>query len=162
MVLRLGIRTTFHKLRHYSATELIRAGVDIRTVAGRLGHAEGGTTLAYYAAWVREADQRACRILMRRLPMPVPSPTGLPTADSSPPRSPYQLIADELRPAILDGTLPDGSILPTVKELAIRYHVSASTTHRAITVLVREQLVTVSRGRRATVHHPCDREDHAP
>jgi integrase len=33
MVDRLGIRTTIHKLRHYSATELIRAGVDIRTVA---------------------------------------------------------------------------------------------------------------------------------
>jgi len=45
MVDRLGIHTTFHKLRHYSATELIRAGVDIRTGAGRLGHAEGGTTL---------------------------------------------------------------------------------------------------------------------
>jgi integrase len=54
MVDRLGINTTFHKLRHYSATELIRAGVDIRTVAGRLGHAEGSTTLTYYAAWVRE------------------------------------------------------------------------------------------------------------
>lgn len=31
---RLGIATTIHKLRHYSATELIAAGVDIRTVAG--------------------------------------------------------------------------------------------------------------------------------
>ncbi|WP_218130031.1 tyrosine-type recombinase/integrase [Pseudonocardia oroxyli] len=30
--------TTYHKLRHYSATELIAAGVDPRTVAGRLGH----------------------------------------------------------------------------------------------------------------------------
>ena len=70
----MGIRTTIHKLRHYSATELIRAGVDLRTVAGRLGHAEGGTTLAFYVAWVREADQRACRILMRRLPMPDPHP----------------------------------------------------------------------------------------
>lgn len=41
---RLGIDTAFHKLRHYSATELIAAGVDVRTVAGRLGHAGGGTT----------------------------------------------------------------------------------------------------------------------
>src|SRR6266545_6014471 len=39
-----------HKLRHYSATELLAAGVDLRTVAGRLGHSEGGTTLAFYAA----------------------------------------------------------------------------------------------------------------
>jgi integrase len=72
LVARLGITTTLHKLRHYSATELIRAGVDVRTVAGRLGHADGGTTLAYYAAWVREADQRASRILMRHLPLPSP------------------------------------------------------------------------------------------
>jgi integrase len=37
MVNRLGIQTTLHKLRHYSATELIAAGVDPRTVAGLLG-----------------------------------------------------------------------------------------------------------------------------
>jgi integrase len=39
---RLGIDTTFHKLRHYSATELIAGRVDPRTVAGRLGHGGGG------------------------------------------------------------------------------------------------------------------------
>jgi integrase len=44
MATRLGIHTTLHKLRHYSATELIAAGVDPRTVAGRLGHGGGGTT----------------------------------------------------------------------------------------------------------------------
>jgi integrase len=38
---RLGISTTIHKLRHYSATELISAGVDVRTMAGRLGHGGG-------------------------------------------------------------------------------------------------------------------------
>lgn len=66
---RLGIHTTIHKLRHYSATELISAGVDIRTVAGRLGHGGGGTTtLRVYAAWVSEADQRAARSLAARLP----------------------------------------------------------------------------------------------
>lgn len=48
---RLGIKTTIHKLRHYSATELISGGVDVRTVAGRLGHGGGGTTtLRVYAA----------------------------------------------------------------------------------------------------------------
>jgi len=31
LVRRLGIATTIHKLRHYSATELISAGVDVRT-----------------------------------------------------------------------------------------------------------------------------------
>src|SRR6185312_13063601 len=38
LVKRLGIDTTLHKLRHYNATELIAAGVDLRTIAGRLGH----------------------------------------------------------------------------------------------------------------------------
>ena len=57
---RLGLDTHLHSLRHYSATELIAAGVDIRTVAGRLGHSGGGvTTLRVYAAWLAEADQRA-------------------------------------------------------------------------------------------------------
>lgn len=66
---RLGINSTLHKLRHYSATELISAGVDIRTVAGRLGHGGGGaTTLKVYAAWVSEADQRASEALGRRMP----------------------------------------------------------------------------------------------
>ena len=66
---RLGIETSLHKLRHYSATELIAAGVDIRTVAGRLGHSGGGTTtLRMYAAWVAESDRKAAELLRTRLP----------------------------------------------------------------------------------------------
>jgi integrase len=66
---RLGLDTHIHQLRHYSATELISAGVDIRTVAGRLGHAGGGTTtLRVYAAWMAEADQRAAAALTPRMP----------------------------------------------------------------------------------------------
>lgn len=38
---RLGWEMHIHQLKHYSATELIAAGVDIRTVAGRLGHGDG-------------------------------------------------------------------------------------------------------------------------
>ncbi len=61
---RLGIDSHLHALRHYSATELLAAGVDLRTVAGRLGHAGGGTTtLRVYAAWVTESDRRAAEIL---------------------------------------------------------------------------------------------------
>ncbi|SFG52523.1 Site-specific recombinase XerD [Actinopolymorpha cephalotaxi] len=69
MAASLRIRTTLHKLRHYSATELIAAGVDVRTIAGRLGHGGGGaTTLRVYAAWVSEADQRAAKSLAGRMP----------------------------------------------------------------------------------------------
>jgi hypothetical protein len=50
------------KLAKWSARELdpeTAAGVDIRTVAGRLGHGSAGaTTLRSYTAWVSEADQR--------------------------------------------------------------------------------------------------------
>ena len=64
-----GVETTLHKLRHYNATELISAGVDVRTVAGRLGHAGGGTTtLRVYSAWVEESDQRAAAALFPRMP----------------------------------------------------------------------------------------------
>jgi integrase len=67
---RLGVATTLHKLRHYSATELILGGVDVRTVAGRLGHGGGGTTtLRTYTAWVSEADQRAATGLAGRMPV---------------------------------------------------------------------------------------------
>lgn len=67
MVTDLGLDTHLHALRHYSATELLSAGVDLRTVSGRLGHADGTTTLRHYAAWVNEADQQAASILSAQL-----------------------------------------------------------------------------------------------
>jgi hypothetical protein len=55
-------------------TELIAAGVNPQTVAGRLGHSGGGaTTLKVYSAWVSEADQRAATSLAARLPRPTTS-----------------------------------------------------------------------------------------
>ena len=67
MCARLGWDMHIHQLRHFSATELIAAGVDVRTVAGRLGHGGGGTTtLRVYSAWVAEADQRAAGALASR------------------------------------------------------------------------------------------------
>ena len=69
MAERLGIATHLHSLRHYSATELLTAGVDLRTVAGRLGHGGGGaTTLKVYAAWVAASDRKAAELLRTRLP----------------------------------------------------------------------------------------------
>ena len=69
MAARLDINTHLHALRHYSATELLTAGIDLRTVAGRLGHGGGGaTTLRVYAAWVAASDRKAAEILGSRMP----------------------------------------------------------------------------------------------
>jgi integrase len=69
MAARVEVKTHLHALRHYSATELLSAGVDIRTVAGRLGHGGGGaTTLRVYAAWVAASDRKAAEILGSRMP----------------------------------------------------------------------------------------------
>ncbi|GAA4012828.1 hypothetical protein GCM10022247_39300 [Allokutzneria multivorans] len=66
MATRLGIDTHLHALRHYSATELLSAGIDLRTVAGRLGHGGGGaTTLRVDAAWVAATDRKAAESLVR-------------------------------------------------------------------------------------------------
>jgi integrase len=69
MAERLGINTHIHALRHYSATKLLSAGIDLRTVAGCLGHGgEGATTLRVYAAWVAASGRKAAEILGSQMP----------------------------------------------------------------------------------------------
>lgn len=74
MANRLGIDTHIHALRHYSATELLSAGIDLRTVAGRLGH--GGEERPPYVSTppgsppptvrLRRFSAPACRSVHRR------------------------------------------------------------------------------------------------
>jgi integrase len=52
-----------HDLRHFVATQLIAKGVDMRTVATRLGHASPTTTLNTYSHFVPEADREAAELL---------------------------------------------------------------------------------------------------
>lgn len=54
---------TLHSLRHTSATLLISAGTDIRTVSKRLGHAQTSTTLNIYSHAIKSADQAAAETL---------------------------------------------------------------------------------------------------
>ena len=52
-----------HDLRHFVATQLLGAGVDVRTVAGRLGHRNAPTTLNVYAHFLEQADRAAADII---------------------------------------------------------------------------------------------------
>lgn len=122
MAKKLGIETKLRNLHHYNATELILAGVDARTVGGRLGHGGGGsTTLRVYTAWTSEADQRAAKTITGRMP-------ARPNSEARQPRTPsrvqsddaltlenelpYQRIAADLRGAIQSGILISGTHSP--------------------------------------------------
>lgn len=52
-----------HGLRHTSATMLISQNVDVRTVSGRLGHAQTSTTMNIYAHSLKKMDELAAETL---------------------------------------------------------------------------------------------------
>lgn len=160
MCRRLGWDMHIHQLRHYSATELIAAGVDLRTVAGRLGHGGGGvTTLRVYTAFQPEADSRAATVLGARLPAP-PALAGqaaavpVLAADAPEEASPYQRIAADLLGAIACGALAPGDLIPSMKALAQKYDVAFSTAQRAVALLATAGQVTVRPGQRTVVAGP--------
>lgn len=65
---RLGLRSLrLHDLRHFTATQLIGAGVDVRTVAGRLGHSDPSLTLRVYSHAIEERDRAAAAVIGRVL-----------------------------------------------------------------------------------------------
>ena len=53
-----GVKTHLHEMRLFSATEMIAAGIDVRTAAGRLGHADASVTLRVYS---HALEQRVSR-----------------------------------------------------------------------------------------------------
>jgi integrase len=60
---RLGLPAVhFHSLRHFAATQLISSGVDPRTAASRLGHANPSMTLRVYAHSTSASEQMAAEI----------------------------------------------------------------------------------------------------
>jgi integrase len=59
----VGVKTHLHALRHFAATQLIGAGHDVRTVAGRLGHRDASVTLRVYSHALPERDRDAASFL---------------------------------------------------------------------------------------------------
>jgi DNA-binding FadR family transcriptional regulator len=60
-------------------------------------------------------------------------------------------IVDDLRAQILSGALPDGARLPSERELAAQYDVSAPTVREAVRVLTAMGLLSTRNGSRTTV-----------
>lgn len=56
-----GLR--LHDLRHFTATQLIHAGMDIRTVAEFLGHSDPSLTLRVYSHAIEERNRAAATIM---------------------------------------------------------------------------------------------------
>ncbi len=56
-----------HQLRHFAATTLIASGMDARTVASRLGHANANVTMKVYAHALQSKEQEAAVIMSRAL-----------------------------------------------------------------------------------------------
>ena len=152
----LGIAEPLKNLRHFNATQLLAAGVDLPTTASRLGHSDGGaTTLRVYASHTRPADQRAAELVAGGLDALRRSAavdagadrahramarTSWPVADVLPAVLPgtvgsYLDVAAGLRSAIASGRLGVGDTVPTVTELAAHYGVARSTAQRAVSLV---------------------------
>lgn len=59
-----------HDLRHFAATRLLDAGVPVKTVSTRLGHARPATTLNVYAQFIPASDRAAADVMGRLLAGP--------------------------------------------------------------------------------------------
>ena len=56
-----------HGLRHLQVTELLDAGVPLRSVSGRVGHRNPSTTTNIYAHWIQESDARSADVVSERI-----------------------------------------------------------------------------------------------
>jgi integrase len=69
-----GVKLDIKGGRHYTASQLLAGGFDLRNTAARLGHSGGGaTTLRHYADPVPEVDRRAAAYLAQLTARSTPS-----------------------------------------------------------------------------------------
>ena len=75
-----GVSLSIKALRHYTASQLLAGGIDLRNTAARLGHGSGdATTLRYYADPVSEVDRRAAAYLASLTAPQQASSTAMPS-----------------------------------------------------------------------------------
>ena len=67
---KLGLPYHLHQLRHFTATQLIAAGVDVRTVSGRLGHSDPSITLRVYSHILEQRDRAAAELMGSKISIP--------------------------------------------------------------------------------------------
>jgi len=141
---RNGLRSTrLHSIRHYSATELLGAGVDLRAVQGRLGHTQGSTTLRFYTAWLERTDNAAAEVLANSIPKP--------DFAARTPRHAWEVLTATLRADIESGKYPVDAELPFARDLAAEHNVSVGTVSRATAELKSLGLIEAKQYRRARV-----------
>lgn len=63
-----------HSFRHMAATYLINAGVDLTTVAGKLGHSNSTTTQVVYSHVLKKAERETAATMERLLRRPASDP----------------------------------------------------------------------------------------
>ena len=56
-------KVTLHSLRHTNISLQLMAGIDIKTVAGRVGHSQTSTTSDIYSHFLQSSDKKASTIL---------------------------------------------------------------------------------------------------
>jgi hypothetical protein len=157
----LGVDKPLKNLRHFNATPLLAAGVDLRTTAGRLGHSDGGaTTLRVYASRTQAADRQAAEQFAGRMAAlrrkeaaegapavgvrgavsgvrPLARPQ-LPVDEVLPVGQPAKTLRDVaagLRDAIEASRLDTGDLVPAMTEIGDRYSVARSAAQRAVSLL---------------------------
>jgi len=145
-----GVKTTFHKLRHYNATELLKAGVPIEVVSRRLGHSSTETTRKFYAAWCPEADPAAATVASGVVATRVAARPPITKLR----QTVAMTLANQLRASIEAGDHAPGAHLPTMQQLSLDHRVSINGAHAAVNLLADWGFVTVSRGKRTTVTDP--------
>lgn len=158
----LGLKTVrLHDLRHFTATQLIGQGVDVPTVAGRLGHSDPSVTLRVYSDVIEERDRAAASqatsrsilsnlaflsiswlyLLLEQGDRAMPEETVLPPKDATVLDVVHALLSDSPNEVILMARGTETPLPPEVRHVLANV-VEAMRRGQAITVAPRAQRLT--------------------